>query len=668
MKFAHVLLMLAVAPAGITFAQDSYQWLRDESRQSPQVLEYLQQHNRLTDEALSPVRDLQHSLLSQWQTMTVSKADEPWQSRLAMEWKLSSQRGELSLLRRANAKSQAQLVYSFAPRQAQAEYYQIGAWAVSRDQSKLLFSEDIDGSERYQLVEVDLKQGGEKILATGLDQSMLYSADGQYVYLIRKDPATQRPSEIRRLTVADLSEQRIWQEERADWLLSFYQASDPRYALLQSNNENSSEQKLLDLQSGEVRPIRPAQAGLEYYADVAKDTLFIKSNLHGQARLYTAPLKQPSEWTRFTQALDGLQQFYLFADALVAVTQQKADSQVLVFDYAGELKKRLPLNQQGQVAWVSRNGDFASNQLRLRSMSMTTPPMWQELNVKTLDLVTLSRDVYQNYHAERYVSEQVIAHQNGVEVPITLAYRKDKLNAHSPVILYGYGAYGFTMKPYFMPQIISLLDQGAIYAIAHVRGGGYYGDAWHQAGRGEQKRHSMDDFVAAAKSLQHYQQGERLVYAMGSSAGGTLVAGALNQAPQAFAGAVLKVPFVDVVNSMTDTSLPLTEQQYGEWGNPQVESALKAMQAYDPYGNIKAVPYPPLLVQIGLNDQRVPYWEGAKYLSKLAELSTGQGPYLLQTDFESGHSSDRRKALEQQALEYAFLISLFKTSSQAEQK
>lgn len=166
MKFAHVLLMLAVAPAGITFAQDSYQWLRDESRQSPQVLEYLQQHNRLTDEALLPLRDLQHSLLSQWQAMTVNKADEPWQSRFAMEWKLSSQRGELSLLRRANAKAQAQLVYSFAPRQAQADYYQIGAWAVSRDQSKLLFSEDIDGSERYQLVEVDLKQGGEKILAT----------------------------------------------------------------------------------------------------------------------------------------------------------------------------------------------------------------------------------------------------------------------------------------------------------------------------------------------------------------------------------------------------------------------------------------------------------------------------------------------------------------------
>jgi oligopeptidase B len=223
------------------------------------------------------------------------------------------------------------------------------------------------------------------------------------------------------------------------------------------------------------------------------------------------------------------------------------------------------------------------------------------------------------------------------------------------------------MKPYFMPQIISLLDEGVIYAIAHVRGGGFYGDSWYQAGKGINKENGIADFIATARALRTYHQGARSIYAMGGSAGGTLVAAALNQTPDLFDGAVLKVPFVDVVNSMSDSSLPLTAQQYGEWGNPNIEDELKMMKQYDPYLNLRKQAYPPILIQIGLNDRRVPYWEGAKYYAKLNELTTGHGPYLLSTSFTQGHSTDRRKSLSQQAFEYAFLLSLTLKDIKAEQ-
>ncbi|MDD1829917.1 prolyl oligopeptidase family serine peptidase, partial [Photobacterium sp. ZSDE20] len=279
----------------------------------------------------------------------------------------------------------------------------------------------------------------------------------------------------------------------------------------------------------------------------------------------------------------------------------------------------------------------------------------------------LSQDHYPQYQQSAYQTEQVMVNSGEVSIPVTLAYRKDKLTQDTPVFLYGYGAYGVTMKPYFMPQIISLLDEGVIYAIAHVRGGGFYGDSWYQAGKGIKKENAILDFIAVARDLTTYNLGKRSIYAMGSSAGGTLVAAALNQAPELFNGAVLKVPFVDVVNSMSDSSLPLTAQQYGEWGNPSVADELKAMEEYDPYLNLREQNYPPILIQVGLNDRRVPYWEGAKYYAKLNELTTGSGPYLLATNFTQGHSTDRRRSQSQQAFEYAFLLSLTLKDIKAEQ-
>lgn len=666
MKFSHVFLGLLVTSMP-SVASDNFDWLRDDSRQDERVLSYLKQQNQKTEQFQKRYDEITQNLLSQWEAMAAEKGEKPWAIKNGQEWNLTRRQGNFVLLSRANNNAQENVVYDFSSRQEERQYFQIGQWRIQGD--SLLFTEDIDGSEQYRAVLVDLKSSAARELISNIDNVLLLSPNAKFAFAVSKEAKTQRPYQIVRINTQTNEQKVLWQEDKTDWLMSFYPAADARFALVQSNNESTTEQKILNLDSGELTAsLRKPESGVEYYADVAQDRVFINSNLNGQFGLFeTAMLEKDvdpveSNWKSFLRSENGVEQFYLYDAGLVALTKQDNQTTISVYSYDGTAKKSLPLESEGRVAWLSTLGDYRSNKIRIRSMSMTTPPLWEEFDVKALTKINLSQDVYHGFSSQDYVSQRIMVKSHGVEVPVSLAYRKDKLSENAPVVLYGYGAYGFTMKPYFMPQTVSLLDQGVIYAIAHVRGGGYFGADWHEQGRGVLKANSINDFTAAAQALKHFYGGERDVYAIGSSAGGTLVAGSINQAPDLFAGAVMKVPFVDVVASMSDTTLPLTAQQYGEWGNPTLPEQLKAMQAYDPILNIHKDAYPPMLVQIGLNDQRVPYWEGAKYLAQISSTSESTGPYLLQTDFHSGHRMDPRQAREQQAKEYAFLLSLIKTS------
>ncbi|PLX65406.1 MAG: peptidase S9 [Vibrio alginolyticus] len=661
MKFIHVSLGLIITSSSC-FAVNDFNWLRDDARKDERVLTYLTEQNRKNEQYQKKYQTLTQDLLAQWEAMVADKGDKPWSIVNGREWTLTRRDGGYVLLSRSNQYAQENTVFDFSERQSAYPYYQVGQWQVSGD--TLLFTEDIDGSEQYRAVVVDLLSGQSTELATHVDSGVLLSPDGKMAYLVSKEMRTQRPHQILRISTESLAKTVVWHEYKSDWLLSFYRAADSRYVVLQSNNESTTEQKLVDLETGTVSDsLRVPEVGVEYYADVAKGRVYINSNLEGTFALYQTDLAPVSAtWQRFTTPREPLDQFYLYDAGVVALSKPNNVSTLTVYSYQGQEKVILPLEHDGNVAWLSTLGDFESNKIRIRSMSMTTPPQWEEFDVKTLTKSLYSQDAYQDFDSQHYVSKRIFIKHDGVSVPVSLAYRKDKLHAQSPVMIYGYGAYGFTMKPYFMPQVISLLDQGVIYAIAHVRGGGYFGDEWHEQGRGVRKANSIGDFVAAAKTLKTFERGNREVFAIGSSAGGTLVAGAVNRDPKLFSGVVLKVPFVDVVASMSDTSLPLTTQQYGEWGNPTKSEQLALMKAYDPILNIHKDAYPPMLVQVGLIDQRVPYWEGAKYLAKVSELSEHTGPYLLQTDFNSGHQMDPRQAQEQQAKEYAFLLSLINTS------
>ena len=666
MKFSHVFLgLLALSLPSV--AADNFDWLRDDSRQDERVLSYLKKQNQKTEQFQKSYDEITQHLLSQWEAMGAEKGDKPWVIKNGQEWNLTRRQGNFVLLSRADKNAQEDVVYDFSSRQEERQYFQIGQWRIQGN--SLLFTEDIDGSEQYRAVLVELNNGRVHELISNVDNGVLLSPNGKFAFVVSKEAKTQRPYQIVRINTQTDEQKVLWQEDKTDWIMSFYPAADARFALVQSNNESTTEQKILNLDSGDLTAsLRKPESGVEYYADVAQDRVFINSNLNGQFGLFETAMPEKdvntveSNWKSFLRSENGVEQFYLYEAGLVALTKQDNQTTISVYSYDGTAKKTLPLEPEGRVAWLSTLGDYRSNKIRIRSMSMTTPPLWEEFDVKAQIKTNLSQDVYHGFSSQDYVSQRIMVKSHGVEVPVSLAYRKDKLSDNAPVVLYGYGAYGFTMKPYFMPQTVSLLDQGVIYAIAHVRGGGYFGADWHEQGRGVLKANSINDFTAAAQALKHFDGGERDVYAIGSSAGGTLVAGSINQAPDLFAGAVMKVPFVDVVASMSDTTLPLTAQQYGEWGNPTLPEQLKAMQAYDPILNIHKDAYPPMLVQVGLNDQRVPYWEGAKYLAQISSTSESTGPYLLQTDFHSGHRMDPRQAREQQAKEYAFLLSLIKTS------
>ena len=614
-------MLLLVSTCSASFANSHFDWLRDDSRKSDRVHSYLVEHNNSTKQYQKGYRHITQSLMQQWDSMSVDQADKPWTITNDQEWYLSQEQGEYRLLKRAGKGEPIEIVYDFSTRQAQYDYYHIGQWRVQNN--TLVFTEDIDGSEQYQAIYVNLSSGKTNLLANKVAESVLLSSSMEFAYLIANEPQTQRPYQFIRINTANGNRQVLWQEDKNSWLLSFYSAADTRYAVVQSNNESTTEQRILELDSGHLSySLREPETGIEYYADIAHGKVFINSNLSGRFSLFqtnydhrnTAPTKQ--DWDLFLQLKTNVEQFYLYEAGIAVLNKYNNELTLNVYGYDGKPKASFPLNTNGRTAWLSTLGDFTSNKVRIRSMSMTTPPLWEEIDIKLLQKSLLAQDQYTSFSSQEYVSQRVIVAHQGVEVPVTLAYRKDRLTVNSPVILYGYGAYGFTMKPYFMPQIVSLLDRGVIYAIAHVRGGGYFGAQWHEKGRGVLKMNSMLDFIAAAQNLQQFKGGQREIYALGSSAGGTLVAGAINTKPQLFSGAVLKVPFVDVVASMSDTSLPLTAQQYSEWGDPRIPTELKAMQAYDPLLNIQSAAYPPLLVQIGLHDKRVPYWEGAKYICR----------------------------------------------------
>lgn len=656
-----ILLSFSVLASNAIASEESeqnHQWLRDDSRSNAKVIRYLEQRNRQVEQFQQALQPLSDALQDEWANHRVQRGGQPWLIRDGKEYLVTRVEGQRWLRVRDANSSQIVDLLNIEQRANQHDYYQLGGWSVSPDGRKIALTEDLVGNEQYQMVVVEVASGKEQRFNTNGDTTVIWSADSKSVYGIVKTVQDARPSRLVRYSLVDGQVTDVYTETDQTWLVSAYLASDRQFAIVQSNSESTSEQRVLDLSNGELSaPLAKRHEGFEYYADVAKGKLYVQSNRDGQFALYSSSMKD-SDWQLiYAPSHDAeLQTYYVFQSGLVAIEQKQGQKSLVILNHGGREQHRELLSPSGSVAWLSRVGDYASDKLRIRSMSMTQPALWEEFDVSTLTRRRLSEDTYPSYQAEEYHTETIFIPSGGVQVPVTLAYKASMLTERSPVVVYGYGAYGFTMKPYFMPQTISLMDRGIIYAIAHVRGGGYFGDAWHQSGRGVNKINGIRDFVAVSKAMSTYQKGLRKVAAIGSSAGGTLVAGALNQAPQLFSAVSLTVPFVDVVASMSDSTLPLTAQQFQEWGNPSIPEERAKMAQYDPILNLTSADYPATLVRVGWHDRRVPYWEGAKYLSQLEAISSGTGPYLLETDFESGHATDQRKSSQRQAMEYAFLI------------
>ena len=387
--------------------------------------------------------------------------------------------------------------------------------------------------------------------------------------------------------------------------------------------------------------------------------MLLKSNRDGALGLYQVAdlsLVAKGEWQRLWSG-EGreLEKWRLFAWHTVLQYRKEGDDWLDVLDAKGALIHSLPLTDGAGTAWIQGSQQPASDKVLIRRQGMAEPPhqRWLDLSSGAWEGTPETRDT-SPYQSER----RWIAGKDGVKVPVSLVWRKGITHPRA-LLLYGYGAYGTPMRPYYQPRVLSLLDRGFVYAIAHVRGGGLLGESWYREGRGRDKQHSVDDFLAVADALaQDPAIDPARLFAMGGSAGGLLVAAALNQAPTRFAGAVLQVPFVDLLGTMQDPELPLTRQEYAEWGNPAIPGDYAAMRRLSPYDNLHKVPYPPVYVTGGLHDSQVPYWEPLKWIARLRSHSTGTGPYLLRTELDGGHLGAPRTAALRAAQEYAFLLTL----------
>ena len=485
---------------------------------------------------------------------------------------------------------------------------------------------------------------------------LLWSRDGKTLYTIANEPRTLRPWQLWAWQAG--KEALVHQEADPAWLLSLYRTTDKRHLILQSNNHDSSEQYLLE--DGKASLVKGRQRGLEYYLDTQGERVLLKSNRDGALGLYqVADLSQVAkgEWQPLWSGEQrSLEKWRLFADYTVLQYRHHGDDWLDVLDGRGRLSHRLLLTEGAGTAWIQGAHDPASGQILIRRQGMAEAP-----HQRWLDLASGTWGQEQPASSSPYQSERRwVVGRDGVRVPVSLVWRKE-IHAPKALLLYGYGAYGTPMRPYYQPRVLSLLDRGFVYAIAHVRGGGLLGESWYREGRGRDKQHSVDDFLAVADALARDPAIDPArLFAMGGSAGGMLMGVAVNERPELFHGVIAQVPFVDVVTTMLDESIPLTTGEFEEWGNPQDDVYYRYMKTYSPYDNVEAKAYPHLLVTTGLHDSQVQYWEPAKWVAKLRELKTDDNLLLLCTDMDSGHGgkSGRFKSYEGVALEYAFLIGL----------
>lgn len=650
-------LLFLICKSGHT--KDDFSWLKESKKETESIAIYLKNKNELSSRFLFNLKPLQETLIKEWEESAPNKPEKPWLIRGKFELSLIRLNNERVIAIRDRKTKAQKVLFNIEYRSSQHDYYQLGGWSLSPNGKLIALAEDILGTEEYRIVVINLENHKENVISDRSEPTLIWTKNNQSLYTIKKTESDFRPFALY-LTNVDtgVSKKKI-EEEKVEFLLSVYSASDDRYAIVQSNNETMTEQRILNLESGSIsEPIRQRKSGIEYTTDIANELLYIQSNISGKSALYYQELLKSDKWQELYSPEEGttLQSFHLFSAGILIREKNSQQESIVILPYKEGKFIRFPLAPKGSVGWLSHVGDFNSNIAYIRSMSLVQPAKWEMLDIAHARRSVISEDTYPNYHVSDYQTETIFVPSGDVKIPVTLAYKKSMFDKNSPVVLYVYGAYGFKMKPYFMPQITSMLDQGIVYAIAHVRGGGYYGEKWHQAGKGVNKPKGISDFLSVVKAMKNFNEGNRKIAAMGSSAGAVLIAAAVNRHPEYFSAINLNVPFVDVVSSMANSKLPLTAQQYYEWGNPHVQEELSIMSSFDPMRNIHSANYPPTLVRIGWHDSRVPYWEGAQYLSLISQKSKGRGPYLLLTDFESGHSVDQRKALTQQAMDYAFLI------------
>jgi oligopeptidase B len=650
---------------------DEYHWLRH--RDDPEVIAYLEAENRYTRDVMRHTEGLQE-LLYQEMRARIKETDLSVPERIDgwLYYTRTEAGGQYPIFcrRRDREGSDEQVLLDQNLLAAGHDYFRMGAFEISPDHRLLAYSVDISGAESFRLVVKDLETGALLDEPIGnCSPSAAWGNDSRTLFYVQLDSA-RRPCRLHRHRVGDTpaSDVEVHFEADESFFLDVGRTRSRRWLVLDISSHSTSEIRVLeaDRPEGQFRTVEPRRHGVEYGLTHHGDRFYLVTNDEApNFRLVSAPELAPGRenWTPVLpyQPDIKLDSADAFRDHLVLWERHEGLRRIRVLTLATGEQHLVPFPEPVYTVWPYENPEFDTTVLRFGYTSMVTPVSVIEYDLAARTWTVLKETPVLGYDRSHYRSERIFAlAPDGARVPVSLAYRLPFApDGSRPLLLNGYGAYGVCFDPGFSSNLLSLLDRGFVVAIAHVRGGEELGRAWYESGKLLNKRNSFSDFIAVAEHLarEGYAAPDRLAIG-GGSAGGLLMGAVTNLRPDLFRAVLAEVPFVDVVNTMLDASLPLTVIEYDEWGNPNDPEYYEYIRSYSPYDNVQSRDYPHILVTAGLNDPRVAYWEPAKWTARLRARKTDGNRLLLRTNMGAGHggASGRYDFLREVAFKYAFLM------------
>ncbi|MBI4429807.1 MAG: S9 family peptidase [Ignavibacteriales bacterium] len=648
---------------------DHYYWLRGKS--SPEVISYLEAENSYMEAVMRPTKPLQETIYNEILKRT-KQTDLSVPYRLGEYWYYTrTEEGKQYAIycrKKGSMEATEQVVLELNELAKGHKFLGLGLYQVTNDGNLLAYSLDTTGFRQYQLRMKDMTDGSEFPDSIGQVNSAVWAADNKTLFYVKEDHA-KRPYRLFKHVLGSKNDESIYEEKDELYRIGVYRSNDKKYIFLGIGSLITSEIRYLpsDKPTGQFKIILARDTGHEYDIDHRDGLLYIRSNKNAKNfRLVTAPVDnpQPNNWKELIAHRPEvkIEGFDLFKNNAVVTERDKGLLKIKVLDFRTGRWQNVDFPEPVYTAFPANNPEYDTKLFRFNYQSFITPSSVYDYDMESEKRTLLKQtEVLGGYDPSQYDSERIYAKSaDGTMVPISLVYKKGlKRDGSSQLYLYGYGSYGASSNATFSIPRLSLLDRGVIYAIGHIRGGGDLGEQWREDGKMMKKKNTFTDFIVCAEHLiqKKYTSAQRLVID-GRSAGGLLIGAVLNMRPDLFKAAHAGVPFVDVINTMLDESVPLTVAEFVEWGNPKKKDEYAYMRTYSPYDNIEAKAYPDMLVTTSLNDSQVMYWEPAKYVAKMRALRKDKNVLVMRCNMGAGHggASGRYDAFKETALIYAFLL------------